>query len=151
LLKNTRTLEWGFEAKPMVGEGLAKPTKDVPLAGLVEQFLAGCEKTVTPETASWYRVFLEDFAERYPKVKPQDIAPWYVRAWSHAEQKRTWGQSTHRSAVIILKQLLNWAVENRILAQNPIKDFERTAATRRKCVLTSEERAEVLSWYPQLD
>src|SRR4051794_1444177 len=59
----------------MAGEGLAKPTKELPLGGLVEQFLADCEKTVTPETASWYRVFLADFAERYPKLLPKDIAP----------------------------------------------------------------------------
>jgi integrase len=135
----------------MAGEGLAKPTKDLPLGGLVEQFLTDCEKTVTPETASWYRVFLDDFAERYPKLKPQDIAPRHVRAWLNAERKRTWGQSTHRSAVTILKRLLNWAVENRLLAQNPIKDFERPAATRRERVLTPEERAEILSWYPEGD
>ncbi len=107
----------------MAGEGLAKPVKDLPMAGLVEHFLSDTQKTVTPETLAWYKGFLGDFAERYPSLKPQDIAPRHVRAWLNAERKRTWGQSTQRSAVTIIKRLLNWAVENRLLPHNPIKDF----------------------------
>lgn len=91
----------------MAGEGLGKPQKDLPLAGLVEQFLADTAKTATADTCSWYRVFLDDFAGRYPKLKPSDVAPRHLRDWLTAERKRPWGQSTRRSAVTILKRLLS--------------------------------------------
>ena len=108
----------------MAGEGLAQPIKDLALGGLVEQFLADSAKSCTLDTVQWYRVFLEDFAERYPKLKPTDIAPRHVRAWLNADRRRLWKQSTHRSAITILKRLLNWSVENRLLKENPIQDME---------------------------
>jgi len=135
----------------MAGEGLAVPQKGLPQPGLVEQFLADAARTCTPETVAWYRSFLDDFAGRYPRLKPEDIAPKHVRAWLDAERKRPWGQSTHRSAITVLKRLLNWAAENRLLAENPIRDMDRPAATRRERILTEEERAGILFWYPEGD
>jgi integrase len=135
----------------MAAEGLATPVKDLPLRGLIEQFLTDSENDVTPETAAWYRRFLDGFAERYPRLKPSDIAPRHVRAWINGGHKRPWGQSTQRSAITILKRLLNWGVENRLLAANPIKDYERPAATTRDRVLTHGEREKILAWYPEGD
>lgn len=135
----------------MAVEGLSAPLKDVPLPGLVEQFLADCGATVTPGTADWYRSFLDDFAGRYPKLKAAEVTPRHVRAWTSAVRKRVWGQSTQRSAITVLKRLLNWAVENKLLAANPVKDMERPAATVRMRILTDEEREKILSWYPEGD
>ena len=135
----------------MAGEGLAQPMKDLPLAGLVEQFLADAARSCTAETVQWYRIFLSDFAGRYPKLKPAEIAPRHVRAWVNGEHPRPWKQTTHRSAITILKRLLNWAVANKLLAENPVKDLERPAATVRVRVLTREERATILAWYPEGD
>ena len=129
----------------MAGEGLAQPMKDLPLAGLVEQFLADAARSCTAETVQWYRIFLSDFADRYPKLKPAEIAPRHVRAWVNGEHPRPWKQTTHRSAITILKRLLNWAVANKLLAENPVKDLERPAATIRVRVLTREERATILA------
>jgi integrase len=134
----------------MAGEGLARPRED-SLPALIEHFLADAARSVTPKTLTWYREFLEDFAARNPRLKASDIAPRHVRAWTAAEHKRPWGQSTRRSAVTILKRLLNWAVENRLLERNPIADLEREAAVRRERVLTDEERARILGWYPEGD
>jgi hypothetical protein len=63
----------------MADEGIAPPKRDLTIAGLIDQFLVDCEKEVTPETADWYRRFLTDFAERFPKVKPAEIVPRHVR------------------------------------------------------------------------
>src|SRR5450759_572871 len=71
----------------MAGEGLAVPLKDLPLSGLVEQFLTDTAKTATPETCDWYRVFLEDFHARFPTLKPAQVAPRHVRDWLTAERK----------------------------------------------------------------
>ena len=103
----------------MAGEGLSRPMKDLPFAGLVEQFLADSANDVTPETGAWYRRFLEDFSDRYAKIMPADIAPRHVRAWVNAERKKKWGQSTQRSAITILKRLLNWAAQNRLVGRQP--------------------------------
>jgi integrase len=135
----------------MADEGLARPVKGLAIGGLVEQFLADCDKAVEPDTVAWYRSFLDDFADRYPRLKPADIAPRHVRAWLAAERKRPWKQYTQRHAITILKRLLNWGVENRLIAENPIKDMERPAATVRERVLTDEERERILSWYPEGD
>jgi hypothetical protein len=72
-------------------------------------------------------------------------------AWLAAEHKRPWGQSTRRSAITILKRLLNWAVENKLLTENPIDDMERPAATVRERLMTAEEKSRILSWYPEGD
>jgi integrase len=135
----------------MAGEGLAKPLKDISLSGVVEQFLTDSANEVTPKTAAWYRWFLEDFAGRHPKLKPSDIAPRHVRAWVNAERKRRWGPTTQRSAITVLKRLLNWAAENRLIAANPVKDYEKPTAAIRDRVLTDAEREKILSWYPEGD
>ena len=135
----------------MAGEGLGTPVQGMQIGGLLEQFLADCGRTVKPATASWYRDFLGDFAGRYPRLKPADISPRHVRAWLDADRKRPWGQSTRRSAITILKRLLNWGVENRLLPANPIKDYERPAATRRERLISAEEKELILSFYPEPD
>lgn len=135
----------------MAGEGLDTPLKNHTLGGLVEEFLADIAKTTLPKTVAWYRGFLDDFAARYPKLKPQEIAPRHMRDWMSLPRKRPWGQSTRRSAITIIKRLLNWAVENNLLKENPIKDFERPPAVAREHVLTTEERTLILSFYPEGD
>ena len=64
----------------MAGAGLSKPMKDLALAGLVEQFLTDSSKDCTPKTCSGYRAFLADFVKRFPKLKPEEIAPRHVCA-----------------------------------------------------------------------
>ena len=135
----------------MAGEGLALPARKLPLAGLIEHFLADAANGVTPETAAWYRRFLADFEARFPKLPPAEIAPRHVRAWVAAERKKRWGQSSQRSAITILKRLLNWAAENRMIPANPIEDFEKPAATVRDRVLSADERGRILAWYPEGD
>ena len=66
----------------MAGEGLAIPMRDVSLAGLIEQFLADSSQDITPKTVEWYLGFLDDFVQRYPSLKPKEIAPCHVRPGS---------------------------------------------------------------------
>jgi integrase len=135
----------------MAGEGLDMPLKNHTLGGLIEEFLADNAKTTLPKTVAWYRGFLDDFAARYPKLNPQEIAPRHLRDWMSLPRKRPWGQSTRRSAVTIIKRLLNWAVENKLLKETPVKDFERPAAVAREHVLSVEDRKLILSFYPEGD
>lgn len=126
----------------MAGEGLAKPRKDITLPGLVEGFLVDAAKTCTPDTAQWYRTFLEDFAGRFPTLKPADITARHVRARVNGKHKRPWGQSTQRSAAVILKRLLNWGVSDaKLLAENPIADFKPETTTTRDRILDDGEQA----------
>lgn len=137
----------------MSGEGLEVPSKDLTLPGLVAEFLADAALTCTPETVQWYGAFLNDFADRFPKLKPQDVAETHVRRWLAAERRRPWGPTTHRAAITVLKRLLNWAVKNhrKSVLVNPIASMERPAAARRERVLAVGEWAEILSWYPPGD
>lgn len=135
----------------MASEGLSRPMKGLSLAGLVEQFLVDSANEVTEKTADWYRYFLDDFSGRYPKLAPTDVAPRHVRAWLNAERKKPWGPTSQRSAVTVLKRLLNWATENRLIAANPIADYEKPAAAVRERVLSEAERDRILAWYPEGD
>jgi integrase len=123
--------------------------KDPKIGELVDTFIAGCQ--TSDETREWYRIFLSDFSAQNPKLKASQIRKKHVDAWLNAERKRTWGPSTRRSAITILKRCLNWAVEDELIPENPIRTMDRPAATRRERVLTTEEHGHILSWYPEGD
>lgn len=53
-----------------------------------------------------------------------------------------------RNATIAVKRVFNWAVEHKILAENPLRSVKRPPRRRRNRVLTPEERAFLLATIP---
>ena len=58
----------------MAGEGLSTPVQNHTLMGLVEEFLTDAAKSSLPKTVKWQKKFLDDFASRYPRLKPTLLA-----------------------------------------------------------------------------
>jgi integrase len=133
--------------------GARPPAKDPTIAQLCDDFLTACHGDVGEETHAWYRSFLQDFCARNPGLRAAAVGEDHVKRWLRAERKRPWGPSTRRSALTILNRVFNWAVRSRPrrLAENPIAHVEKPPVVRRERVLSDEEKAKILSWYPEGD
>jgi len=66
-------------------------------------------------------------------------------------RERAWGRSTRRHAIANLKRALNWAVDARMIAANPIARMKRPKTVARERIMTPEERDRLLSSYPEGD
>lgn len=114
-------------------------------------FIAAMKGEMEEETRAWYRSFLRDFGARHPNLAAADVTEDVVRKWLSAERRRPWGRSTRRHAIANLKRSLNWAVDAKLIAANPIARMKRPSSVARERVLTPEERAYILSLFPEGD
>ena len=134
----------------MADRGEAKPLKNVTLADVFDAFLESVNKH-HPKSLEWYRSFLQDFANGRQKMLAGEVTEMMVRDWVTGPHPRPWGQSTQRSAITVIKRALNWCIEAKLLAENPIRHMKRPSAVARDRILTEQERVEILSWYPDGD
>jgi integrase/recombinase XerD len=131
--------------------GHVERERDPLLAILFDDFLSFADQTTHPETRDWYRRFLQDFKDHFPALRVSQVTETHVRKWLNVPRKRTWGASTQRSAITILKRALNWAFKDRRIPVNPIQHMKRPPTQRREKILTSEERGHILDFYPEGD
>lgn len=135
----------------MASHGELPPDEDLRIGDVVRAFLRTSERENKPQTVAWYRVFLEDFAGRNPRLRASRIRQGDVDKWLFADRKRPWGQTTRRSAITILKRCLNWAVKAGTLAENPVRHMERPPVKRRERTLDAAERQSILGLFPEGD
>lgn len=134
----------GEKPKPKVSGELLIPV-------LCDEFLKHAKATVTEKTWKWYLFFLQSLSSQYPKLRPSSLDEARINDWLDAERKRPWKQTSRCHAITIAKLLLNWAVKNRLIAENPIKDMDRPTPARRERDLTQAERAQILAMFPEGD
>jgi integrase len=118
---------------------------------VIQAFLDAMRGEMANSTREWYTVFLNDFGDRHPSLPAGDITEDLDRKWMSAARKCEWGRSTRRHAIANLKRALNWAVDARMIADNPIARMRRPKTVARERIMTPEERDRLLASYPESD
>lgn len=98
---------------------------------LVALFLADQKPQLAPASYIWYNKFLRTFAKKYGKQAVINLAPSTVRNWALSYPVG----SQHGAARTVIRAI-NWALSEKILAQNPLPGFHKPPATKREATVT---------------
>lgn len=115
--------------------------KESPLVGeLVDQFLRSVKLQLSARTYDWYAVFLQSFRTFAGEKQAASLTNSVVYAWI----EKCYGNksaSARRAAARTVVRMLNWAVEERLLDEKPLRHFRKPAETRRETSLTPAQYA----------
>lgn len=75
----------------------------------------------------------------------KELKPFHVTKW--LERHSQWQSSSRRSAIVVVKQAMNWATDEGLIEVNPIKKLRKPEAKHRDRILTAEERQQIFDSY----
>lgn len=135
--------------KMMAGENpeAARPS-DTRVIAILDLFLDYSRRHNAARTYEWYKDFLQDFSDRYGLLTVEDLRPFHVTRWADAHpdwQGARWG------AITAVKRAFNWAVDEGLIAANPVKKVKKPIMRRRERFITPEERRKIFDYYPEGD
>jgi integrase len=126
----------------MLKEGYAPSDSSLKVGDLVKQFLEWSAEQHGKDTTTWYKNFLDDFSNRFKRLRLADLKPHIIRNWYSRD---SWSSATRRCACICIKRSIKWAITEGLVSDDPFKNLQKPAAKRRERDLTSEERTLLLN------
>jgi hypothetical protein len=118
------------------------PKSDViTVATVCDLFLQHAERHNDAVMFRWYNRYLQDFCEQYGTLAVVDLKPFHVTRWLDAHKGWTAGR---RHAITAIKRAFNWATDEGVIANSPIKSVKKPAVNKRPAALTKDQRKEIL-------
>jgi integrase len=125
----------------------ARPS-DTRVVAILDLFLDHSQRHNKQRTYEWYKGFLQDFSDLHGTLRVQDLKPFHVTRWldSHPDWKGCrWG------AITAVKRALNWATDEGLIEENPVKKIKKPPVRTRERFITQEERKRIFGNYPEGD
>jgi site-specific recombinase XerD len=135
--------------------------RKVTIAAIRDAFLESSAVNHDPETTDWFRRFLGQFCDTFGHLRPEAIKGDELTKWLNAEKRIKngkkpkngpqgyrvihWTSSTKNAAARCVTQPFHWAAREKLLIENPLKDFKKPSMRRRQRILTPDERRSVLA------
>lgn len=94
------------------------------------------------ETRDWYHTYLQSFCDSCGGLSVQDLKPFHVTRWL---ADKAWGSTTQHQAISCVKRALNWAVDEGLLTDNPLKRVRKPPMQRRERIIDETEHQTILS------
>jgi integrase len=133
----------------MAGEApQASRPKDTRVVAVLDLFLDHALRHNAESTYLWYKRFLQDFSDRCGAMRVGDLRPYHVTRWADAHpgwKGGRWG------AVTAVKRAFNWAADEGLVGESPVKKVKKPAVRARDRFLTRAERREIAESYPEGD
>src|SRR5262249_31640396 len=126
-------------AQESPGQSSARPG-DTRVVAVLDLFLDHSRRHNKPRTYESYHDFLQDFANSYGTLRVEDLKPFPVPGWLDAPadwEGARWG------AVTAVKRALNWAADEGLIRENPVKKVKKPKMRARERFLTPEERKKI--------
>lgn len=123
--------------KLMLISAEAPESAEANVASICDAFLQWSERNQASETYRGYFFYVQSFCEAAGYLPVRDLRPFHVTRW--IEGKPSWGRTTQYNAVRSAVRVLNWAVKQGLLDNNPLKGMERPRPESRKSFLTDDE------------
>lgn len=105
---------------------------------LYDEFIAWMERQpkYKPKTIQYYREFCGSFADFFPgkvsRVKGRNVEEWIA--------SKNWSQGTRSTAHGAVMRLFNWAVKQKLIGENTVRDAEGEPMVRREKILSVEQQ-----------
>ncbi len=119
------------------GDLPAAERKKLTVAELGQQFLDHAQVHTKAKSYEFYCYFVVPFVERFGSAQAADFSPLAFTRW--LDDHPGW-KGARRNAIVAVKQMFNWAVENRLLTDNPLKHVKRPPKKKRNRVMDPAER-----------
>src|SRR4051812_47893155 len=92
------------------------------VAGVIDGFLAWCERHRAPRTYEWYRDHLQSFLDSLhdagtPPAKA--LKPFHVQRW--ADSHASWGACYRRGAMLAVQRAFSWAEKLGHIDRSPLR------------------------------
>jgi integrase len=126
---------------------LPAPDK-IRMADLLRVFLEFSSTNHKENTFNWYRFYLVSFDTLYGSLRPTQVTSEIVDSWLKTE---TGWKGSRRGAVMAMKRVFNWAVDNHKIISNPLRRMKVPPGRSRERFLTPEERKKIYDFYADGD
>ncbi len=104
---------------------------------IAQEFLDHSQRHNNPKTYKFYCYFIVPFVERFGSAVAKDFLPLTFTKW--LDEHEGW-KGARRSAIVAIKRMLNWAVEQKLLNESPLKGVKKPPKKRRNRIVSPEER-----------
>jgi len=126
----------------------AKPKfRKAPTGSVVEildKFLTWCKDNRAQETYEWYQWRLQSFARHIgTKLRADQLKHFHIDEWLQAHPE--WVSGTKHGMARSVMRACRWATKKGYLEQNPVADYEKPRAGKRKVVIPPAEFEKILS------
>jgi integrase len=111
--------------------------KKLTVAEVGQEFLDFAKAHTKPKSYEFYRYFVAPFVERFGAAQAAAFQPLAFTKW--LDEHPGW-KGSRRNAIVAVKRMFNWAVENRLVPDNPLKSVKRPSKNKRKRILDIAER-----------
>lgn len=114
------------------------------VVGLVAAFLASVKlqvshKKLAKRTLEWYEEHLDRFVEFInDELSVNEFKKPHVKKWLGQDYALA-GDNYRNGAVRAISRVFNWAIEEELIAKNPIAGYKRDSYLPRECELTDEQ------------
>jgi integrase len=128
------------------GEALPQAErKNLTVAELAQAFLDSAKLHTKPKSYEFYCYIIVPFVERFGSAPAATFPPLSFTRW--LDDHEGW-KGSRRCCTVAVKRLFNWAVEHKLLSENPLRSVKRRPRKRRNRVLTPEERGFIFAKIP---
>jgi integrase len=108
------------------------------VTALVEQFLTATQQRSAASTYRWYAAFLRRFAKHLTDTPVDDLTADVVNDWIDLEYGNDSDSARHGAARAVVR-MLNYAVNENLLAVSPLKGFVKPSPSYRLSFITVEQ------------
>ncbi len=127
----------------LMGKPQRRCVSSQSLAAIIDEFLEFCRLHRSPANFQNYRYRLQQFVDRWPNLRPDELRPFHVEKWADAyEISRT----TRRNYLRAVKRCLRWAKQQGYIDENPIADLEVPSGENREVCIRPAEFDQLLTF-----
>ena len=113
---------------------------------IADAFLDWVKQERAAKTFEWYQSRLQEFCQRLPDLKVNDLKPFHVQEWVNS--RKGLSQTTRRNLVRSVKTCLTWAVRQGYIEKNPIALLQVPSAEHREVTVPPDEFQQLISAIP---
>jgi integrase len=122
---------------------------------IAEHFLKATEKTVAPKTLRGYGDFLVSACEQFGSIPVRELKPFHVTRWlakkrepqidAKGKPRGGWKRpDTQRGAIAAVKRCLKWAMDEGLIASNPLANIKKPRGARREGLVSDTDHAAMM-------
>lgn len=114
------------------------------VVALIDRFLDWSLTNSSAATYAWYRRFLQAFIDTIPaNLTARQLRPHHVQAWADAGAARS--NSTRHARIRSVQRAMSWAVQQGLIAENPVARMKKPAPGRREAFLSPADFDRILT------
>ncbi len=112
------------------------------VASICEAFLEWSARWRSAETHRGYHWYVQSFAEACGYRQASDLKPHHVSRW--IDDKKRWGSTTRYNGMRAVFRVFNWALDEGLIDQNPLRGMKRPKPNRRSRYMTDAELSSLM-------